>query len=167
MLGIKYKTAELCEIVNTAHVIVADRPIYYTPENNNEFSESSNYVESQFFLNEDRYTEIDESSGTSTVFKKELLFNNKETKEYVITCDYGELQKTSIYLARRPGFTNFFLFGKTTETDKLPKLLASVEKYLELQSIEYAKQLSVAGVILKYNNSKYYVKIFNKYVVLN
>lgn len=156
---------ELCEKVKNAHVIVADRPIYI-PKNSNGSSESSNYIESLFFLNEYRYTEIGKSRKSDGL-KTKLYFNNKEIEEHVITCEYGELQKTSIYLTKIFRGEHFFLFGKTEKTDKLPKLLAVVGKYFELEPVNYGRRLSIVDMILKYNESKYYKKIFNRNMFLN
>lgn len=107
-------------MVKQTHIIVASRPIN-KPVNEKESSEASNYSESQFFLNGIWLSETNEH--VQKAFTTELLFNKEVIKTCVIFCEFGGLKKTNIHLARQKKCKDYFIFGQTDYTDKLPKLL--------------------------------------------
>lgn len=89
-----------------------------------------------------------------------LLFNKQIIKTCVIVCQFGESQKTSIYLARQKKKKQYFLFGITNDTDiEFPKLLAVVVNYMDLNRL-VVQQNHFLKLFSMYNDCKYSDKIY-------
>lgn len=121
-----FQLLQLCEEVNTAEVVVANRKENTT----NFFSTDHYYGETLSELSEYK------NDFNSDIETKEFLIGFNKQKLISLSCKF---QKSIVYLTHNKNFDGYFIFAKK-KNDEMPKLLAHFVNQITLTLVDSLPQ---------------------------